>query len=116
MAGRKHEVFDKVEPFNIQPSPYNFSAVSLAELTEVVCIDDHFLQLPHPHHTTLQPAKHDPPLNLLNPNVQRLSKRVLGEPVLTHLGAGAEPVQHGPDGRRRPSHRNGNFWQRLGGD
>ena len=116
MAWGKHEVFDKIQPVDIQPSSYDFSAMPLAELREVVCIDNLSLQLSGLHQAAFQPAQRYPSLDLLGPDVQCRGKRVFREPVLTHPGAGAQPIQHGSDGTWRPTHCDGNFRQGLDRD
>src|SRR5450432_1193238 len=116
MAWRKHEVFNKVQPFHIQPSPHNFSAVGLAEVRKVIRSNDFPLQFSGLHDAAFQPAQLYPPLYLLGSDMKSLGKGVLREPILSHSRTHPEPMQHGTDGARRSTHRNSDFRQGLSGN
>lgn len=95
MAGRKDKGLQKIEPVHVEPVAHDFFPVSLAEITEIVGVDELPLEAVGSDNPVLKPAAVDPFLHIFGADMQRLRKCVSGEPVLPHAGVRSQPVQHG---------------------
>src|SRR5437016_3495542 len=98
MAWGKYKHLNKIQAIHIQTASNHLPAVLLAELREVVCVNDMFLQSAGFYHSRLQPTLRDPPLHFLHSYVQRLGKCVRREPFTSHLRIRIEKVQHAANG------------------
>src|SRR5208282_1400722 len=113
MARRKYERLDKAQSLGVQPSPDNFPAMFLAELTKGFCVNDLSLNSSSLDDPALQESPINPSLHFFCTNMQSPSQTMFRKPILSHARTGPEPMQHGLHRGPRAPEQYRNFLQRV---
>jgi len=116
VAGRKHKRLHKLEPIDIEPVAHDSPVVLLAEVAEIVGVNQLPIESVGSDEPALQPSLVDPFLHFARPYVQCFGQCVFRKPILSYASARPQPVQHGSYRSRRAPQQSCYFLERMGRD